>query len=188
MTETKNRLPLVIASACVALLCAGAIGTWAWLTDTTDSLKNTFTVGDVDIDLTETTGEDYAIVPGVDVDKDPFVTVESGSEAMWVFVTLEESDDFSTYLTYTVDSSWIALDGQSGVYYQMVDADENNDQILSVLADDKVEVPSTLTASDLANISSDDIYLTVSAAAIQQNTEFEDAADAWAALSAEMNA
>ena len=49
----KKTLALVLA---LTLLVAGVIGgTLAWLTDQTDEVKNTFTVGDINIDLTETT-------------------------------------------------------------------------------------------------------------------------------------
>ena len=39
--------------ALVLVLCCAVGGTLAWLTDTTDPVTNTFTVGDIDIDLTE---------------------------------------------------------------------------------------------------------------------------------------
>ena len=49
----KKTLALVLA---LTLLVAGVVGgTLAWLTDQTAEVKNTFTVGDINIGLTETT-------------------------------------------------------------------------------------------------------------------------------------
>mgnify|MGYP002657696211 FL=1 len=48
----KKTLALVLA---LTLLVAGVVGgTLAWLTDRTAEVKHTFTVGDINIDLTET--------------------------------------------------------------------------------------------------------------------------------------
>ena len=77
----KKALALVLA---LALLVAGVVGgTLAWLTDQTDEVKNTFTVGDINIGLTETTA-DYKMVPGNTIAKDPTVTVEEGSDLSYV--------------------------------------------------------------------------------------------------------
>ena len=64
----KKTLALVLA---LTLLVAGVVGgTLAWLTDQTAEVKNTFTVGDINIGLTETT-TDYKMVPGNTIAKDP---------------------------------------------------------------------------------------------------------------------
>ena len=77
----KKTLALVLA---LTLLVAGVVGgTLAWLTDQTAEVKNTFTVGDINIGLTETT-TDYKMVPGNTIAKDPTVTVEEGSDASYV--------------------------------------------------------------------------------------------------------
>ena len=63
----KKILASVVAVALVACCVIG--GTLAWLTDKTDSKVNTFTVGDVNIDLTETTTT-YKILPGTEIRPD----------------------------------------------------------------------------------------------------------------------
>ena len=78
MTKRKN-LALVICLVLVtALVSVG--GTLAWLKDATTPVTNTFTVGDVGITLKETTGDEYQMIPGSVLDKDPTVTVEANSE------------------------------------------------------------------------------------------------------------
>ena len=54
---------LVALLSLVLLLGCSLGGTLAWLADSTGPVTNTFTVGDIDITLVETT-EDYKIVPG----------------------------------------------------------------------------------------------------------------------------
>lgn len=89
---------LIVTALCVALLMTTAVvGTIAYLTDR-DSVENTFTIGNIDINLDEapvdengkaTTGDrvkenDYHILPGAVFDKDPTVTVKAGSEESYV--------------------------------------------------------------------------------------------------------
>ena len=75
----KKKITLLLSLALAVAIGIG--GTLAWLTDKTESKVNTFTVGNIDIDLTETT-TNYKMVPGQTIDKDPKVTVEAGSEAV----------------------------------------------------------------------------------------------------------
>ena len=59
----KKKIFVPVVAAALALCCAIG-GTLAWLTDKTDPVVNTFTVGNVDITLAETTGQEYKMVPG----------------------------------------------------------------------------------------------------------------------------
>ena len=148
----KKTLALVLA---LTLLVAGVVGsTLAWLTDQTAEVKNTFTVGDINIGLTETT-TDYKMVPGNTIAKDPTVTVKANSEACWLFVKVTESPDLKDFITYAIAEGWTALPGVDGVYYREVPASAA-DQPFSVLKGDAVTVNSDvtkemLTAKDFAN-------------------------------------
>ena len=123
----KKTLALVLA---LTLLVAGVVGgTLAWLTDQTAEVKNTFTVGDINIGLTETT-TDYKMVPGNTIAKDPTVTVKANSEACWLFVKVTESENLDTFITYAIAEGWTEL--QDGVYYREVSASDA-DQTFSVL-------------------------------------------------------
>ena len=82
-----------IAMLALVLVIGCAVGgTVAWLVSSTDPVVNTFTYGDINITLGETTGNDYKIIPGVNIDKNPKVTVKGGSEACWLFVKVEEEN------------------------------------------------------------------------------------------------
>ena len=82
----RNTLkPMLIAMAVVLLLGCVTGGTLACLTSTTGAVTNTFTVGDINITLDETTS-DYKMIPGYTIAKDPKVTVAANSEKCYLFV------------------------------------------------------------------------------------------------------
>ena len=162
MKNTKKMKALAtLAASALAVGCVVG-GTLAWLTDTTNAVKNTFTTSNIDIDLTETTGGDqkeYKMVPGYTIEKDPTVTVEAGSEACYLFVKVEESENFDTYLSYEMAEGWTALDDVDNVYYREVAASEDNAHF-SVLKEDEVQVKDTVTQDQMASLS-DDNYPTL---------------------------
>lgn len=171
----KKTLALVLA---LTLLVAGVVGgTLAWLTDQTDEVKNTFTVGDINIGLTETT-TDYKMVPGNTIAKDPTVTVKANSEACWLFVKVTESTDLKDFITYAIAEGWTALPGVDGVYYREVPASAA-DQTFSVLAGDAVTVKSDVTRTMLETAKTDAPTLTFKAYAVQKDN-VASASDAWA--------
>lgn len=174
----KKTLALVLA---LTLLVAGVVGsTLAWLTDQTAEVKNTFTVGDINIGLTETT-TDYKMVPGNTIAKDPTVTVKANSEACWLFVKVTESTDLKDFITYAIAEGWTALPGVDGVYYREVPASAA-DQTFSVLAGDAVTVKSDVTRTMLETAKTDAPTLTFKAYAIQKD-HFATADAAWAEVS-----
>lgn len=174
----KKTLALVLA---LTLLVAGIVGgTLAWLTDQTAEVKNTFTVGDINIGLTETT-TDYKMVPGNTIAKDPTVTVKANSEACWLFVQVTESENLDTFITYAIAEGWTALPGVDGVYYREVPASAA-DQTFSVLAGDAVTVKSDVTRTMLEAAKTDAPTLTFQAYAIQKD-HFATADAAWAEVS-----
>ena len=166
---------LIIALALCLALALGIGGTMAYLTATTSSVVNTFTIGNVGLELTETTGTEgnngqrqFKMVPGNTIGKDPTVTVTADSEDCWLFVKLVKSANFDTYLTYAVEDAWAALDDHPGVYYREV---KQADAVksFSVLKDDQVQVRTTVENFQAATGTSFvEPTLTISAAAIQR--------------------
>lgn len=174
----KKTLALVLA---LTLLVAGVVGgTLAWLTDQTDEVKNTFTVGDINIGLAETT-TNYKMVPGNTIAKDPTVTVKANSEACWLFVQVTESENLDTFITYAIAEGWTALPGVDGVYYREVPASAA-DQTFSVLAGNAVTAKSDVTRTMLETAKTDAPTLTFQAYAIQRD-HFATADAAWAEVS-----
>lgn len=171
----KKTLISIIAVALV--LCVSVGGVLAWLTATTNTVTNTFTVGDINLDLNETTGDTYKMVPGNTIRKDPKVTVVANSEDCYVYVKIEKVNNPDTYLDYAIAEGWTALDGVAGVYYREVSSSDTA-QVFEVLADNTVTVKSTVTKADLNNIGDNKPQLKFTAYAVQKaNTGT--AAEAW---------
>ena len=173
----KKKLTVSLAVlALVACMTAGA--TLAWLTAKTSSVTNTFTYGDINIELKETTGESYKMVPGNTIAKDPKVTVKANSEACWLFVKVEKSTNFDEFMTYGVADGWTKLDGVDGVYYREV-ASPTDDTVFDVLKDNSVTVKTTVTKEQFNSLTSTTMpTLTFTAYACQKDN-VSTAADAW---------
>ena len=102
--------------ACILLIGIGVGGTLAWLVDDSETVTNTFTVGDINISLAETTGTDYKIVPGTSSPKDPKLTVAVKSEKCYVYACVENNVKLDGVVVATPDISstdWVAI-GTSG--------------------------------------------------------------------------
>lgn len=167
--------------ALVLVLGCALGGTVAWLVAESGPVTNTFTYGDININLEETTGSSYKIIPGVDIAKDPKVTVEADSEACWLFVKVDEVGTFvADKVTYSVADGWTALTGQPGVYYREVGA-VTADTDFYVLKDNVVKVSDTLTKEDIKDIPTGPT-LTFTAYAVQKDG-IADAATAWSKIS-----
>ena len=166
--------------AVVLVICCAIGGTLAWLTDKTASVKNTFTVGDINIELTETT-TNYKMVPGNTISKDPKVTVKANSEACWLFVKVEKSANFDSFMTYDMADGWTELPSVTGVYYREVAATTAATDF-SVLKGDSVSVKDTVTKADLNALTQNTFpTLTFTAYAVQKDN-VADAATAWSKL------
>lgn len=88
--KKKSILVAAIAVMLVAALVVG--GTLAYFTDKTETVKNTFTVGNVAIDLKEPSwkeNESHTLLPGASYAKDPTITVKEGSQDAYVFLKLD---------------------------------------------------------------------------------------------------
>ena len=173
----RNTLkPMLIAMAVVLLLGCVTGGTLAWLTDNTDSVVNTFTTSDIDITLTESNAVNNAasfkMIPGWTITKDPKVTVVEGSEACWLFVKVEKSTNFDTFMEYEMAGGWTQLkdannDDVPGVFCRKITSTEMGTP-LSVLKGDQVTVKSDVTKAMMKGLT-DTTYptLTFQAAAVQ---------------------
>lgn len=189
--SVSGRLFVLMLALVLVLGCAVG-GTVAWLVAKTDPVVNTFTYGDINIELTETkpANRQAKIIPGVDIEKDPKVTVNAGSEACWLFVKVEE-EDWPTFkeadgttkkVSYAMANGWAALDGVAGVYYREVDA-VTADTSFGILAGDIVTVSENLTKTEVNSITAGtQPTLTFTAYAVQKDG-IADAATAWSKVS-----
>ena len=120
MKKMTKGLLLVL---CAAVLVAGSVvGTLAWLTAKSETITNTFVIGNISITLSETTGDTYKLVPGMPVAKDPTVTVKAGSEDCYLFVKVVNGiaaieDSEKSIASQMEEKGWKALTGVENVYY-----------------------------------------------------------------------
>lgn len=185
----KKSVALFLALALVVGAVIG--GTLAWLTADTAPVLNTFTTSDIDITLAEEAGgteHQFKMVPGYTITKDPKVTVERGSEKCYLFVKLEKSSNFDTFLEYEMAEGWTQLKNSdnsdvAGVYYREVES-ANDDQSFYVLKNNQVTVKDTVTKAHMESLNTNSTYptLTVTAYASQymkdNDTPFS-ALEAW---------
>ena len=109
----------IIALCLVIALAATAVigGTLAYFTDTTEAKVNEFTLGNVDIDLTEPDWKgDATLMPGVSYDKDPTITVGEKSQDAYVFLKLEMNKYVSLVNLMGVDAYKNGIGGLTGTY------------------------------------------------------------------------
>lgn len=180
--KLRNRRIALTVCLMLAVMIASVGGTIAWLTANTAPITNTFTAGDINIALAETTS-DYKMVPGNAIAKDPKVTVQANSEACWLFVKVEKSADFDNFVTFDMADGWKTLEGQPGIYYREVpEVAANANTVLHVLKDDQVSVKADVTKGMLEALLSQPT-LTFTAYAVQK-AGIADVATAWEVASA----
>lgn len=175
-TRAKARRALLTLSLVLVMMVVAVGGTIAWLTDKTEEVVNTFAPTNIDIELDESDDLDLDMVPGTTITKDPEVTVKAGSEAAWLFVKLDKSANYSTYLEdYEIAEGWTQLKDDdnkdvAGVYYREVTASAAN-QTFEVLKDNKVTVKEDVTNAQMALIAEESARptLTITAYAVQKD-------------------
>lgn len=194
-TRAKARRVLFTLSLVLVVAFAAVGGTIAWLTDTSQSVVNTFTSTKVVVELEETK-TDFEMVPGNDIEKDPKVSLGTDSEDAWVFVELKKSTspDFDNYLDYTINDGWELLSGTEDtsdvLWYGYKEKLKVDSEAVSVLQDDKVTVKSEVTTAMMGTITGESASkptLTITAAAVQaanittdlNNDGKVDVKDAW---------
>lgn len=210
----KKFKALLVVACALLLVAASVFGTMAYLTST-DTVTNTFTVGKVNIKLDEAKANpdgslvanadrvkanSYKLLPGHTYNKDPMVTVLSGSESSYVKMTVtfskaNELDDIFaptgadlTSIFKGYDSTkWIAKGNTKDTtantrtyefWYKEAVGAPTADIALDALFD-SITVPGEITATQLATIKG--MTITVNAYAIQADG-FANADAAWEAF------
>ena len=193
----------------VALLATAIVGaTLAYFTDT-EAVKNTFTVGDIDITLAETGmeqrddgsfGLDYHLFPGQTYEKDPTVTVEEGSEKCYVrmIVTISNQEaldavfapdgiELDQILTGYNASEWVlkketeSKDNRIYEFWYKAAVDARAGEVVLPALFDEIAIPADLDNTDMQAF--DGLKIDIVAHAIQTETFADDTA-AWAAFDA----
>ena len=182
---------LILALAVLMVVCFAAGATLAYLFVETNQVVNTFAYGDINIDLTETVNgnsqsaatnkvenNNFKMIPGDTLTKDPEVIVKAGSEACWLFVKVEKGNNFDTFMTYQMASGWTEMGTGTGIYYREVSA-AAADQEFAVLLNNQVTVKPEVTKVMLNALTEGTMpTLTFTAYAVQKNN-VASVTDAW---------
>lgn len=183
----------IIVSLLLAVIAAMTISpTLSWLSDTSDSVVNTFAGGAISIKLDEalvdTNGKtvegdnaqrvlenSYKYIPGAVLDKDPTVTVLKGSEECYVFMCVD--NELNDLFTINYDTtSWlkVASNGNKTVYIYKSSINAlmtDNDVVLNPIFT-TITVSQDLTSQDVEEIGQKTVTATayaVQAANIEKN-------------------
>lgn len=189
MKTTKKALLLALCA--VLLVVSTVFATMAYLTSTTEVVKNTFTVGDVEITLDEAPVDvygnvvagdrviknDYKLLPGHNYTKDPTIHVVEKSEVCYLFikVTNDIADieaKGATVANQLAANQWVVVDAANGIYGKATPVDARNGAV-------DVAVFTSITIATDADVSAyTDKTITVQACAIQADG-FQSMNDAW---------
>ncbi len=177
--KKKNIAVTATAIALAVVLVLGG-GTYAYLSGSTDPVTNEFDTNYNDVELDESTGEDYDIVPGTSQEKDPTVTVTYTLDS---YVFVEVTDSTYDLVDWEIADGWTLLSSETVdgvttyVYYQLLTG-EGTDVTLSVLKDNQVSYSSTITNEEVATVIATygeyNISLTFQAYIIQATLSDED--------------
>ena len=174
----RKRYAWLIISA-ILLFTIGVGVTVALLVSSSNTVVNTFTIGDLNISLGETTGDTYIMTPGVGVPKDPVVTVIANSESCWLFVKIEKSANFDDFCSYELQSGWTEFSSAEGIYCRQV-SKSSVDLVFHLLKNDRVLVKDSVTEEQLNALTSHPT-LNFTAYAIQSES-VATAQEAWTLL------
>ena len=212
---TKNKLKTILLTICCAVLlvCVSVGATVAYLTSTTTEVNNTFTAGNVAITLDEakvtynaetnkyeaangrTNKNEYNILPGTVVWKDPTITVVKNSENCYVraIVTITYPEDTFEYdwlgnlgdgwtlnktTDKTAEGATLTTTEYEFRYSAIVGKNTEGDTKLPPVFT-TLTIPETLNNDDVKKL--EDFKIDVVGHAIQAGG-FADANDAWTAF------
>lgn len=178
----KRTLGMLLALA-LALGCLAG-GTLAYLTAQTETVTNTFTVGNVAIELTETKAPDGTqlqgaweakLIPGATYAKNPVVSVDADSEDCYLFVKVDAPQNSALVYTSTLTAAngWTKLEGEN-IWYRTVNT-ADADRSWNLIANDTVAISADLTNESMPETA---LTLTYTAYAVQ-TAGFDSAAQAW---------
>lgn len=194
--QAKTKTKALVLSLCAVLLVAVSVFTTLAFLKSSASVKNTFTVGKVNITLDEAKVDEYGnadatanrvkensykLIPGHSYIKDPTVHFAAGSEESYLFVKVENglSDIETKEAAKKIESQikangWTGLTDVAGVYWRKVDAN-NTAAAMDIRVFSEFELDGDAEVSGYA-----DAKICVTAYAIQADG-FDTAAAAWTA-------
>lgn len=191
----KKTMTLILALVLVVGCVVG--GTVAWLVAETTPVTNTFTTSDIEVTLSETFNTDSdgdgtndkwqaQMIPGYSYTKDPKVEVSTDSVDCYLFVKFDETNNPSTYLTYTstltAANGWTQGDGTdipANVWYRKVMASDTT-RSWELLSGNTISVKDSVTKDNMEAAASATLTYTAYASQLYKSAGVEfSAKEAW---------
>ena len=217
MRNIKRTLITVLAMLLVCIISVSV--TFAYLYDKSKSVVNTFSVGNVEISLDEADvdndsntadnvtingkirdlANEYKLMAGATIAKDPTVRVSKYSEESYVFVKVIVTDNVEAVLDMSHVTAQMSANGWTNLsgdiyYYNYTATGIGNDADVALPVFTTIKVKSEVKGEDLVKAAADGQSITITAYAIQADT-IKDAGEthaanaqaAWNALEVELN-
>ena len=198
--KTKTKV-LILFLCAVLLVVTSVYVTMAFLTSE-DSVKNTFTVGKVDITIDESAvnsdgtviddadrveANEYHLIPGHFYVKDPIIHVDANSEDCWLFVKLNNGlKDIiagESIEAQMADNGWTLIDPDKNVwaYDEVVSKNSDIPVFESFTLSDDADISNYATVKDADGNVTGGKTIDIVAYAVQYDGFESGAADAWTA-------
>ncbi|MCD7809549.1 MAG: hypothetical protein LUH02_09415 [Erysipelotrichaceae bacterium] len=126
MATSKKSIATKASAVVLAVALLFGLGSYSYLTSTSGEVINEFEKNNNDVELDETTGDDYDIVPGTSQDKDPTITA---TYTLNSYVYVEVTDATDDLVTWYIANGWALLSEETdsngvttSVYYMLLEA------------------------------------------------------------------
>ena len=169
--STIKKLTIAVIALSLALICTvGA--TLAYLVATSNVVTNTFTYGNITIQLEETKGtlnaqdntrEFKNVIPGDVVEKDPVIVVTEGSEQCYVYVLI--TNELGSAVTYNISvgtgaEQWTkVVDDATSVLYRYNSVVNAKDQDVKLPVFTTLSFAATLSADGLTALAGKNVVI-----------------------------
>lgn len=161
----KSVKALLLVMCAIVLVVATVFTTLAYMTSKTDTITNTFSVGNVKITMDETVyvdgnptsdrnanGNSYKMIPGNKYIKDPIIHVDAESEDAYIFVKVVKTNTDGVLEGLDMADGWTALSGEGneGIYFNttkyLAETGNPNYNVFAVLDGSERETVQVATA------------------------------------------
>lgn len=178
----KKALLIAVVAIALAVVTAASV-TVAWLTAQTNPVTNTFSIGNINITLSESDNT-YKVIPGGTDAKDPKVTVLETSEPCYVYVLVENNLVIGDTVVGTpnIGSEWISVKtvGTKTLYrYNTVVDARTAEKVLPVFTEVNYD-GAAITSQNIASLENKTIVIDAFAHQADNLATTEDAAIAFA--------
>ena len=143
---------LIISVIILSLVVTAGVGSViAYFASISGPVVNTFTVGQVELELADAEVGVIQLVPGTTAERTSVVTVKRDSEDCYVYVKIEQPRELTQYTSYELAEGWINLGGIDGVYYRQVPKSAVNMKY-HVFKNDEIAIATHEIKTNLAKI------------------------------------